>query len=439
MERGTIIIFVFLLALSSGCFGGSSSEFSQEMSATSAPLSKMAGEMAFDDSFQVGMPEPARPSAEPEESFEEDVTGPKIIFTGTIDIEVRDFDLAYQKLKDIISASSGFVSDSYIYITPSGKKRGTITTRVPQAKFSELIDTLSELGVVKSQVISSDDVTLEYTDLSSRLKNFKEEEKRLLALLSQAQNVTEILLIEKELSRVRGQIEIIQGRLNYLNNKIDLATLTVILHEPEPLEPQPVNYRAQITVDNFDFAFELISEETSNAGGYLTNVQINEEDRRKFGRLSINAPQNKFYQIKTLLEGLGDVKGQSMAGVPSNESTALNAVFSISLTEKESLLKDLAGVGDDFKEALRMSILALASAINGAIVTLGGILPLLVLSAIGYAILASMSKKKYFVYLVLFLSFVFAENGGWIVTLLVLGYLFYKVVLSRKGRSTTQT
>ncbi len=444
MRRGIVIILVLLILSSAGCLGigtqSAGESLEKDVGEASGRMEMALSKMAMEEAEAPSLtPAALEQGAEKTIALGEDVAGeeviaPKIIFTGTIDLEVEDFDPAYSEITSIISSSGGYISQSNVIVTPAGKKRGTLTIRVPQGEFETLIDTLSGIGVVTSQNINSEDVTLEYTDLSSRVINLKETEKRLLALLDKAQNVSDILLIEKEITRVRVEIERIQGRLNYLGNKVDFATLTIIIHEHEPIEPEPVEYRAKIDVDDFDKEFDRISTAVQEAGGYLTNVKIDEYDNIKFGRFSINVPQNKFDDIKDYLEASGEVSDQSLKGVPSTESTSLNAVFFISMDEKESLLKSLSGLGDEFTEALREAIYAFGYAVSTAIVALGSLLPLLILTAIGYAVLSAVSKKEYFIWLVVLLSFVFIENGGWIIILILLANYFNKKVLQRKKK-----
>jgi len=438
LDKWIVIFVTLVLVTSAGCLG-------QQQAASRLDVGQASGALMERSVDDMGAPAPmaTMPSEEVSElkiattdgdQIEESVDL-KIIFTGTIDLEVPDFDAAYEQIKGIVASSDGYISNSNIITTPAGKRRGTITVRVPQGAFNNILETLSAIGIVQSQYINSQDVTLEYTDLESRIKNLKETEIRLISLLDKAANVTEILEIEKELTRVRGEIEHLQGRLNYLSNKVDLATITITLHGPEPIEPDPVEYQASIEVNNLDQAFESVKIEAEKAGGYLSNVQVREEDKRRYGWFTVNVPQNRFEDIRNHLESLGDVSDQELRGVPSKESEALNAVLSVTIDEKESLIRDLSDIGSDFKEALRDAVLTMGMAINGAIVLVGGLMPLAILSAIGYVILRALGKKDLFVWLVIFLSLVFIASGGWIVALLILVYKVNKKGLPKRKKS----
>jgi hypothetical protein len=114
-------------------------------------------------------------------------------------------------------------------ITPGG---ATITLRVPAANLSSAEKDAAALGRVISQTASESDVTQQHIDLAARLTNLRAEESRLRAFFGKAKKVSEMLAIESELSRVRGDIESMQAQLTYLERQAALATLTISLSEP---------------------------------------------------------------------------------------------------------------------------------------------------------------------------------------------------------------
>jgi len=110
-----------------------------------------------------------------------------------------------------------------------------ITLRVPAARLSAAEQDAAKLGRVLTQSASESDVTQQHVDMAARLKNLRAEEARLRAFLGKAKNVSEMLAIETELSRVRGEIESMQAQLTYLEHQAALATLTISLSEPGAL------------------------------------------------------------------------------------------------------------------------------------------------------------------------------------------------------------
>lgn len=159
----------------------------------------------------------------------------KIIQRASLSIEVKDFQSSSDAVIDIVERSNGFISDSHSYVTDTGRKRGSITIRIPADRFIAVIDEIECVGNVKSKDTSGEDVTEEYIDLKARLNNSERQEQRLLEILDMAKEVKEVLEVEREVWRVRSEIERLTGRIKYLENRVELATITVSLYEPEPI------------------------------------------------------------------------------------------------------------------------------------------------------------------------------------------------------------
>ncbi len=159
----------------------------------------------------------------------------KIIQRASLRIEVKDFQSSSDAVIDIVERSNGFISDSHSYVTDTGRKRGSITIRIPADRFIAVINEIACVGDVKSKDTSGKDVTEEYIDLTARLNNSERQEQRLLEILDMANNTKEVLEVEREIWRVRSEIERLTGRIKYLENRVELATVSVSLNEPEPI------------------------------------------------------------------------------------------------------------------------------------------------------------------------------------------------------------
>ena len=110
-----------------------------------------------------------------------------------------------------------------------------VTLRVPAAKLASVETQAAKLGRVLSQSAGESDVTQQYVDLAARLKNLQAEEVRLRGFLDKANKVSEMLEIERELSRVRGEIEAMQAQIAYLDQQAAMATLTMAFTAPGAL------------------------------------------------------------------------------------------------------------------------------------------------------------------------------------------------------------
>ncbi|MDO9097603.1 MAG: DUF4349 domain-containing protein, partial [Candidatus Methanoperedens sp.] len=158
----------------------------------------------------------------------------KIISTASLTIEVKSVQNAFNEITKIVQANQGFISSSSTYDS-GGRKNGQMTVRVPQKNFNSALEQVEALGTVKSRQISGQDVTEEFIDLGARLGNLKKQETRLAEILKNATTVKDVLEVERELERVRGEIERLTGRLNYLNQSVEMSTIMVNAMEPAPI------------------------------------------------------------------------------------------------------------------------------------------------------------------------------------------------------------
>jgi len=197
----------------------------------------------------------ALPNAAPADSFD-DGFDDRIIRTATLAVEVREglFDRAWGAVTDIAARLGGDVmssnrgGDDVVPLGKDGRRdeplTGTITIRVPTSALDQALDDLRGLGTVVSERSSSQDVTEEFVDLRSRLRNLRGEQNVLLALFDRANSIKDTLAVQRRLSDVQGQIEQVQGRLNFLEARTDFASITVNMAEPGAaispfVEPEP--------------------------------------------------------------------------------------------------------------------------------------------------------------------------------------------------------
>lgn len=164
----------------------------------------------------------------------------KIIKSAYISIQVEKGSFQNKMLEMTIIAerNGGFVSSTESYSNPEGNiSSGRIVIRVPGEKFNSVVEEIKKVGDVKSIGISGQDVTQEYVDLESRLRNYEAQEKVLLDLMAKSTDVSDSIEVQKELSNVQGEIEVIKGRMNYLDNMVSLSTIDINLYEPEVAAP----------------------------------------------------------------------------------------------------------------------------------------------------------------------------------------------------------
>lgn len=153
----------------------------------------------------------------------------KIVRDGTISLSVPDgsFGTKLARVVAIAHANGGFVLSSQ----REGSTTGTLTIRIPAARFDDAIGQLSGLGTVESSSVTGKDVTNEYVDYRAHLQNLIGRRTVLRSLLARTTTIGESLTVENELEDVQLQIDQIQGQLRFLDNQVAESTLTVDLRE----------------------------------------------------------------------------------------------------------------------------------------------------------------------------------------------------------------
>lgn len=162
----------------------------------------------------------------------------KIIYSADLSLIVKDFTVAETALRAIIEKYDGRIATSDLGATTGVQRTGRWKIRIPVANFEAFLAAAGGIGEPERNKIDSQDVTEEFYDVQARINNKRVEETRLIQLLKDATGkLTEILAVEKELSRVRGEIEQMQGRLEVLSNLTSLTTVTVTIREIKDYVP----------------------------------------------------------------------------------------------------------------------------------------------------------------------------------------------------------
>ena len=180
-----------------------------------------------------------------------------VISTAEMSLEVSNVAKAHDEIGRLANSAGGFITESNLS-HGDGTESGSVTIRVPAKQYQPLLTQISKLGKVLQKQQSGQDVTEEFVDLQSRLRNLSREEQAFLAVLGKANKVTDILAVENELSRVRGQIEQATGRIQFLKSQVDLATITVQLTEPMPAVTKIVNWDVFMTAKGAANALQVV-------------------------------------------------------------------------------------------------------------------------------------------------------------------------------------
>lgn len=174
--------------------------------------------------------EPAAPASSTADVAAAPADPRKMIRTGRVELLVAAYDEARHKLDALLAGSGGYVDSTRVGRYRGAVSGATLVVRVPAAAFGGLLPRLAELGEVTSETTDATDVTDQYVDTEARLASQQQLEKRLLELAAaRTGTIDQVLAVERELARVRGEIETYQGRLKLWSDQVALSTLTIEL------------------------------------------------------------------------------------------------------------------------------------------------------------------------------------------------------------------
>lgn len=203
------------------------------------PMAPQAGAGAAPAVFEARSPSPATAATDAAAQRVEvpEPSERKVILNGTMQIEVADLGAATEAIRAHVDAVGGFIAaESTLAGQPGRARSGSLTLRVPAPQLDATVARLRTLGEEQSLTLNAEDVTEQYFDLEIQLRNRRELESRLRLLMARPGNdLSDLLEIEKEVARVRSEIEQMEGRKRFWDNRVSFATLAVTLQEPAPL------------------------------------------------------------------------------------------------------------------------------------------------------------------------------------------------------------
>jgi hypothetical protein len=237
----------------------------------------------------------------------------KLIRNATAELEVVSFDESVQKITAFASEEKGYVSTTSSEKQANGKLRGEIVVKVLPDNLDRFLGKLRGIGELKNQALTTEDVTKAYFDTESRLKNARLMEQRLIEILkTKSKDVADLLEVEKELGRVREEIETMQGELKFMDSQVAFATVTITLAEKNMNVPAAflLKERAQLSL----YATEV--EKTYNdikalasPKVQITNAQIDRDNTgRVSARLSLLLTPDESEAVISKIKGMARVE-----------------------------------------------------------------------------------------------------------------------------------
>ena len=222
--------------------------FTLSCSRSESPVSRNIDAQKFVAEQTVAKTQPAGVQTEKVSLNEVDKAGSiaeaadrKIIRNADITIEVPSTADAQHRVTSIAEAHGGFV------VTSEAKQRESndpaqrtldikLVVRVPSNQFGRTFDEIKQLaGNTPAEQVTSQDVTEDFIDLEARIKTQKALEVQFLEIMRQAHKIEDALEVQRQIAEVRTEIEKLEGRKRFLENRSSLSTINVNIQTPKPV------------------------------------------------------------------------------------------------------------------------------------------------------------------------------------------------------------
>lgn len=326
-----VVIMISLALVAVGCASDESVSEDQVRSSAFSQVTTTAGQAGQTESvaagraFARGAPgAPAAPAAtaapaaasapaattvqdETKGASSLDIAERQVISTGSVALEVEDVQDRVNQVRTIVESLGGFVEN----LSSSGgeeRQHATVSVRIPQPQFFTAMERITALGKVLSQSVGSEDVTEQFIDLRARLRSAERQEESLLSLLSKAVSVSDVLTIERELSRIRSEVERMQGQLNFIERRVELATISISLSQPPEEVGEPPFGSLALEVSDVVDTVELLKSSVTSLKGVVDRVFVSEREGVKRAEVAARVFSADFGRAIATMEGQGKVR-----------------------------------------------------------------------------------------------------------------------------------
>jgi hypothetical protein len=232
ITRAVSVLLLLAFALSACGGGGDAAQPGKSGESSRGEAGRMApsaggGELA-----------PAEPGVSEDWVAQQDFDR-KIVKTAELGIRAEDVRSSATRAQQVAAQFGGSVLSSQI-VRGDGPVSADLVLLVPSPEFEKALDQLRGLGKeVTTDTVRGEDVTEEFVDLESRERNLLAAEQSLLELYDRAQSVNDALSIERELTNIRGQIEQVQGRIQYLEERTATSRIALSIRAVARPTPPP--------------------------------------------------------------------------------------------------------------------------------------------------------------------------------------------------------
>src|SRR5438132_693480 len=325
--------------------------------ATVAPANAAQTEVPAQETRSEAMSYATEPS--PAETPAAATANRKLIRNATVQLEIVSFDDAVQKITAFASEEHGYVATTSSLKQANGKLRGEVVVKVLPENLDRFLQKIRGLGELKNQTLGSEDVTKAYFDTDARLKNARVMEQRLIEMLkTKTGKVSDLLQVEKELGRVREDIEKMQGELKYWDSQVQFATVTISLVDKDMEDQAAFLLKEHSQIALYAPAVEKIYNDIKALASskiQITNAQLNRDySGRVSAIMSILIAPEESDAVISRVKSFGRVEnfqtqteriaqgGTGMAGNAKTKRDKVELNITISREEQEQAFQQTA-------------------------------------------------------------------------------------------------
>jgi acetolactate synthase regulatory subunit len=176
------------------------------------------------------------PTTQAPASQQEITPGSMLVRTGQASLQVDSLEVGIARVRDVARRTGAIIANTSMAGGREQTRSASLELRIPSERFDEAVNGLSPIGKLESVSVSVQDVGEEYVDVAARVANARRLEQRLVELLAnRTGKLSDVLTVERELARVREEIERYEGRMRYLRSRASVSTLSIAVHEPFPI------------------------------------------------------------------------------------------------------------------------------------------------------------------------------------------------------------
>lgn len=282
------VLFVSMLGCGGSNSGSSGAYFSEADAVVDSSVSASPGLGLSPGSQQATSPDNTLVSVDNSDSSPTNASRAvaesvrKIVYNANLNLTVKSFAGVAESIVGMSHQFGGFVAQANITQDSADRRRGSWTLRIPTEHYRAFLASAGDLGAVSSLKESTKEVTAEFYDIEARIRNKQKEEQRLNRILEERPGkLDDVLSVEREVSRVRQEIEVMQGRLRVLQDLTSYSTVSIsVLEVPYQAPVPPPTFGSLIlqqwhsTSTNMQAAFQQLVLWSIAVGPWLVVISL---------------------------------------------------------------------------------------------------------------------------------------------------------------------